>query len=119
MKPNVVYLLTLVLCPLLCACNGAGSAPAIRATATSAATATTVPTSTPIPPTATRTLTPFPPPPGTATRDPNLILADDFSGRCNLAERDTDQAAYRCENGEYTILGKTTTARWVYYRTEQ
>ena len=47
-----------------------------------------------------------------------VIFTDDFSGSCKLAEGDSDKRTYKCENGGYTMLNKTGTARWVYYNDE-
>jgi hypothetical protein len=93
------------------ACSGAQPAP----------TATTVP-----PPTLTpqvieitptpRIVTATPPPTGTATATATatatqapaqVVLSDDFSGRCSLGSGENSGGKWGCENGEYVLLMKT------------
>jgi hypothetical protein len=47
-----------------------------------------------------------------------VVFTDDFSAPCKLAEGDSAQRTFKCENGTYTMLNKTGTARWVYYTDE-
>lgn len=60
-----------------------------------------------------------PPASATATRpstgDTSLVFSDDFSTCSDLPIGDNDRRTYQCENGEYTMLGKSNNSRWVFY----
>ena len=56
---------------------------------------------------------------GTPTRSSSgsttVVFTDDFTGTCNLPEGDNDKRTFACDNGEYTVLNKVNSSRWVYY----
>ena len=45
----------------------------------------------------------------------SVVFTDDFKGTCNLPEGDNDKRTFSCENGEYVVLNKVNSSRWVYY----
>ncbi len=48
-----------------------------------------------------------------------LVFTDEFTtGDCNLIEAENERRAFKCENGEYTMLGKIDGSRWAYYDDE-
>ncbi len=56
---------------------------------------------------------------GTPTRSSGgsttVVFTDNFTGTCNLPEGDNDKRTFACANGEYTVLNKVNSSRWVYY----
>jgi hypothetical protein len=50
-----------------------------------------------------------------ATGSTTVVFTDDFTGTCNLPEGDNDKRTFACADGEYTVLNKVNSSRWVYY----
>lgn len=46
------------------------------------------------------------------TPETTLVLNQDFKSACGLPVSETDQAAFKCEGGEYTILSKIGNNSW-------
>ncbi len=91
--------------PTLAAVGIATRTPTARAVATAAVRATL----------AAPTRAPSPAP----TLNATVVFTDEFAtDNCTLLEGDNETRTFKCVNGEYTMLNKTSGSRWSYYDDE-